>query len=116
MASDFGFIEYLCDQLQGAGTITYRKMFGEYALYCEGKVVGLVVGNSLFVKPAQATQALYGDGPRGAPITGAKARYAVQERVDDRHWLCALVRATEAALPLPGPKKARKRSSSQQKP
>ena len=37
MASDFGYIEYLCDQLQGAGTITYRKMFGEYALYCEGK-------------------------------------------------------------------------------
>jgi hypothetical protein len=36
MASDFGYIEYLCDQLQGAGTITYRKMFGEYALYCEG--------------------------------------------------------------------------------
>ena len=32
MASDFGYIEYLCDQLQGAGTITYRKMFGEYAL------------------------------------------------------------------------------------
>jgi len=56
MASDFGYIEYLCDQLQGAGTITYRKMFGEYALYCEGKVVGLVVGNSLFVKPAQATK------------------------------------------------------------
>ena len=92
MASDFGFIEYLCDQLQGAGTITYRKMFGEYALYCEGKVVGLVVGNSLFVKPAQATQALYGDGPRGA-----------------------LVRATEAALPLPGPKKARKRRLSKSK-
>jgi TfoX/Sxy family transcriptional regulator of competence genes len=111
MASDFGFIEYLCDQLQGAGTITYRKMFGEYALYCEGKVVG----NSLFVKPAQATEALYGDGPRGAPFAGAKAWYAVQERVDDRQWLCALVRATEAAMPLPGPKKARKPSLSKPK-
>ena len=71
MASDFGYIEYLCDQLQGAGTLTYRKMFGEYALYCEGKVVGLVVSNSLFVKPIEATQAMYGDGPRGAPFAGA---------------------------------------------
>lgn len=32
MASEFGYNEYLCDQLQDAGTITYRKMFGEYAL------------------------------------------------------------------------------------
>lgn len=116
MASDFGYIEYLCDQLQSAGTITYRKMFGEYALYCEGKVVGLVVANSLFVKPLAATEALYGDGPRGAPFQGAKAWYAVQERVDDRHWLCALVRATEVALPLPSPKKARKRSNIHFKP
>ena len=115
MASAFGYIEYLCDQLQGAGTISYRKMFGEYALYCEGKVVGLVVGNSLFVKPIEATQAMYGDGPRGAPFAGAKAWYAVQERVDDRQWLCALVRATEAALPLPAPKKARKPSLSKPK-
>ena len=91
-------------------------MFGEYALYCEGKVVGLVVANSLFVKPLAATEALYGDGPRGAPFQGAKAWYAVQERVDDRHWLCALVRATEVALPLPSPKKARKRSNIHFKP
>jgi len=115
MASDFGYIEYLCDQLQDAGTITYRKMFGEYALYCEGKVVGLVVDNSLFVKATEATEALYGEGPRGAPFPGAKDWYAVQERVDDHHWLCALVRATEAALPVPRLKKARKPSLSKPK-
>lgn len=109
MASDLGFIEYICDQLSAAGLITYRKMFGEYAVYCEGKVIGLVVGNRLFVKPLEATQAMYGDGPRGTPFPGAKAWYDVQDRLDDHVWLCDLIQATERALPLPGLKKSRGR-------
>ena len=38
MASDLGFVEFVVDQMENAGAITYRKMFGEYAVYCEGKV------------------------------------------------------------------------------
>ncbi len=30
MASRIEFVQYITDQLTGAGTITYRKMFGEY--------------------------------------------------------------------------------------
>jgi DNA transformation protein and related proteins len=110
MASDFGFVEYVCDQLSAAGLITHRKMFGEYAIYCEGKVVALVTDNRLFVKPTDATLALYGDGPRGTPFPGAKSWYEVQERLDDHVWLCALIRATEQALPAPRLKKPRVRA------
>jgi len=39
------------DQIQDAGDVSYRKMFGEYALYCNGNVVALVYNNQLFVKP-----------------------------------------------------------------
>lgn len=42
MASDLDFIGYACDQLGGAGRITFRKMLGEAAVYCEGKVVALI--------------------------------------------------------------------------
>lgn len=45
MASDLDFVEFVVDQMENAGVITYRKMFGEYALYCEGKVVALVCDN-----------------------------------------------------------------------
>ena len=110
MASDFGFVEYVCDQLGAAGLITHRKMFGEYAIYCEGKVVALVVGNQLYVKPTDATQALYGDGPRGMPFPGAKPWFLVQERIDDHVWLCELVKATEAALPEPKVRRPRQRA------
>ena len=40
MATELNFIEYVRDQMQGAGQITFRKMFGEYALYCDNQVFG----------------------------------------------------------------------------
>ena len=45
MASSQNFVEYVCDQLSVAGEITYKKMFGDYALYFDGKVIALVCGD-----------------------------------------------------------------------
>lgn len=38
MASDLDFVEYVVDQIENAGVVSYRKMFGEFAVYCNGKV------------------------------------------------------------------------------
>ena len=61
MASDQDFVEFVVDQIENAGVISYRKMFGEYALYCEGKVVALVCENQLFVKPTKAGRSFIGN-------------------------------------------------------
>jgi DNA transformation protein len=58
MATNAEFIQYVCDQLRGAGAISFRKMFGEYAVYCNGKVVALVCDNQFFLKPTAAGRAL----------------------------------------------------------
>lgn len=42
MASTKDFAEHVCDQMRGAGDISMRKMFGEYAVYCDGKMVALI--------------------------------------------------------------------------
>jgi TfoX/Sxy family transcriptional regulator of competence genes len=42
MASDLGFVEYVCDQMRDAGRVRFRKMFGEFAVYCDERVVALV--------------------------------------------------------------------------
>ena len=34
MASSMSYVEFVMEQLAGAGTITCRRMFGEYGLYC----------------------------------------------------------------------------------
>jgi len=45
MASAEDFVEYVVEQIRDAGTITYRKMFGEYAVYSGKKVVALICDN-----------------------------------------------------------------------
>ena len=36
-------IESVCEQIGGAGEITYKKMFGEYGIYCNGKIKPLLL-------------------------------------------------------------------------
>ncbi len=50
MASKQEFVDYVCEQIAQAGVITYRKMFGEYSIYCNGKVVGLICDNMFYIK------------------------------------------------------------------
>lgn len=105
MASDLDFIEYACDQLAGAGRITFRKMFGEAAVYCDGKVVALICDNQLYVKPTVAGRTLIAKPVEAPPYPGAKPHFLIDEGLDDREWLTALIRATHAELPVPKPKK-----------
>jgi DNA transformation protein and related proteins len=105
MASDLEFVEYACDQLGGAGRIAFRKMFGEYAVYCEGKVVALICDNRLFVKPTQGGRSVMGRVVEGLPYPGAKPWFLIEDRLDDREWLTELIRVTHAELPPPKPKK-----------
>jgi DNA transformation protein len=53
-------IEFLLDQLSGLPRVRARKMFGEYALYCDDKVVALVCDNQLFVKMTPGGKKLLG--------------------------------------------------------
>ena len=50
MASSPEFMQSVAARLEDAGTITYRKMFGEYCVYCDGKLFGCVCDDLLFVK------------------------------------------------------------------
>ena len=58
MASTAEFVQYTADQLSEAGKITYRKMFGEYGLYCDGVFFAVVCDNQFFLKPTEAAMAL----------------------------------------------------------
>lgn len=104
MASDPEFVEYVCDQITNAGTISFRKMFGDYAIYCNGKVIALVCDNQLFIKPTTGGRALIGSAVEAPPYPGAKPYFLIEDRLDDREWVSDLVRATEAEIPVPKPK------------
>ncbi|NTV67004.1 MAG: TfoX/Sxy family protein [Chlorobaculum sp.] len=101
MSSDLSFVEYACEQMSGAGAITFRKMFGEYALYCDGKVVALACDNRLFVKPTAAGREIAGHLAEAPPYPGAKPHLLVGQELDDREWLSSLIRVTARELPVP---------------
>jgi len=54
-------------------------MFGEYALYADGKVVALICDDRLYVKILPASSELESLCEKGAPYPGAKPHYIIEE-------------------------------------
>lgn len=111
MASSAEFVEYVCDQISGAGEVTYKKMFGEYGIYCKGKVIGVICDNQFFVKKTEAGAELYPEGEEAAPYTGAKPHFVI-DCLHDRDFMERFITATEQELPAPKPKARKKNKSS----
>ncbi len=105
MASDQTFVDFIVDQIENAGEISAKKMFGEYALYSGEKLFALICDNKLFIKPTQAGRAFIGDVVEAPPYPGAKPSFLIEEKFEDRGWLSELVRISVEELPLPKPKK-----------
>jgi TfoX/Sxy family transcriptional regulator of competence genes len=108
MATDRKTVDYIVDQMSKAGAVTARPMFGEYGVYCDGKMVAIIGDGQLFIKPTSAGHALAADAEEVPPYPGAKPYLLIDaEGWDDHDWLSDLVRATAAELPIPKPKPAR---------
>lgn len=109
MSTKQSTIDYFLDQLAALPSVDARKMFGEYALYWDGKVVALVCDDTFFLKITEpGKKALGRRYVEGFPYPGAKPYALVDESfIEDWQKLCALVRLTADALPTPKPKKRR---------
>lgn len=79
MSTSQDTIEYILNKLRNAPRFTARKMFGEYALYADGKTVGLVCDDLLYVKICPASAALETICEKDSPYPGAKPYYVVSE-------------------------------------
>ena len=110
MASNTDFVQYIADQCGGAGEIAVRKMFGDYGIYCDGKIFGLICDDRLYVKPTVAGRAMLHTVDLRPPYDGAKDYFYIAD-VDDRDYLSALVRETCRELPEPKPKRPRRTPS-----
>jgi TfoX/Sxy family transcriptional regulator of competence genes len=109
MATDKSFVEFIADQIENVGQITFKQMFGEYALYCDGKVVALVCDNQLFIKPTVGGRAFIGSVVEAPAYPGAKPSFLIDARIEDRQWISNLIRITHEELPDPKPKKKKKK-------
>jgi TfoX/Sxy family transcriptional regulator of competence genes len=110
MGSDPNFVQFVVDQLDVDCAVSFRKMFGEYGLYSDGKLFALICDDQLFVKPTAGGRAFIGDVVEAPPYPGAAPSLLIGDRIEDPAWLSELVRITTRELPAPKPKKGRKRT------
>ena len=109
MATQQRTIEFLLEQVTGAGAVTAKPMFGEYGVYVDGKMIGSVCDDQLFVKPTTPGRAHAEPVSDAPPYPGAKPQMLIAaDRWDDAEWLSELMRVTAAELPTPKPRKPKR--------
>lgn len=111
MATDQSFVDYICEQAGLGPHLSYRKMFGEYALYLDEKVVAFVCDNLLYLKPTEEGRAVLGTVSEHPPYPGAKLYFRLGDELDDRHLLQRALKVTADALPRPKPKAKAKKTA-----
>ncbi|MBK9274980.1 MAG: TfoX/Sxy family protein [Flavobacteriales bacterium] len=97
---------FVLEHLGHPERFTVRPMFGEFALYADGKPVAFICDDQLFVKIMPESAALEGRCERAPAYPGSKPYYLVPEEfiTGDRSLPGLLLRIGDA-LPLPKAKR-----------
>jgi TfoX/Sxy family transcriptional regulator of competence genes len=112
MATQQITIDLLLQQMSAAGVMHAKKMFGEYGIYCDDKIVALVCDDQLYVKPTQAGEKFISNIVEGCPYPGAKPYFLIaRDQWDDGEWLSHLIQLSAAELPLPKKKNSARKKT-----
>jgi len=102
MTSKRSTVNFIVEQMADAGAVSARKVFGEYGLFCDGRMVALICDDQLFVKPTEGGRAYIGDVTEVPPYEGAKPCFLISGDLwEDSDWLAKLIKISTAELPLP---------------
>jgi TfoX/Sxy family transcriptional regulator of competence genes len=105
MPTSAATIAHILDTLADLPGLRAAKMFGEYGLYLDGKVVGLICDDTLYIKPTPNAHPLLPGIQMGPPYPGAKPHMVCNEVLDEPNLVLSVLRAVAADLPEPKPKK-----------
>jgi len=103
MATTSDFIEYVCEQIRGIGSIRSKKMFGEYMVYVNEKPILLVCDNMVYVKELDCIADKMEGAEKGFPYSGAKEHYILD--IDDADFAKEIIGILEPITSVPKPKK-----------
>jgi TfoX/Sxy family transcriptional regulator of competence genes len=106
MSSSQNTVDFIVGQMMGAGEVSFKKMFGEYGIYCDSRMVASVCDDKLFVKSTTRGRTYIGNVVEASPYPGAKPAFLISaKKMGDAEWLSGLVKITAEELPLPVKKK-----------
>lgn len=101
--------EFILEQLGHPDRFSVRSMFGEFALYADGKPVAFICDDQLFVKIMDESAVLEDRCERAPAYPGSKDYYLVPEDViTGERKLPDLLLRIASVLPLP---KSRKKAA-----
>ncbi len=99
-------VKFILDKLGNPGKFSTRAMFGEYALYADGKVVGLICNDQLYVKILPESAELEGVCDKDEAYPGSKKFYVVEEgMLSTLRHLPEILLDIAKVLPVPKMKK-----------
>lgn len=109
MASDQNFVDFVLEQIKYVGEVIAKKMFGEYVLYADEKLFGMICDNKLYIKPTNSGRQFIEKVVEALPYEGAKPSFLIEDKIEDGDWLSELIRISLKELPAPKPKKLKKK-------
>ena len=98
MATDLSYIQFVIEQLRGEEAI-YKKMFGEYMVYIDGKPVFTVCDNTVFVKQVKELDEIMAEADKGFPYDGAKECYILD--IENAELVEEVVKVLKQVIPVP---------------
>ncbi len=108
MATSKEFHDYIVENLGRVGDVSTRKMMGEYCVYYQGKLIGDICDNCLFLKPTETVLRLMPDAQRAYPYEGSKTLMVVVETTEDTELMRDILNGMYEELKPPKKKKVRK--------
>ena len=101
------FNEYVRECFSEAGDIVIKPMMGGYLVYFNGKLVGDVCGDELFLKRTPTSDRLLADSELRYPYEESKTLMHVFDNFDDKALIQELLVGMYAELPASKKKKIR---------
>ncbi|WP_331477813.1 TfoX/Sxy family protein [Butyrivibrio fibrisolvens] len=105
MVSEYN--EYVREALSAAGDIVIKSMMGGYLVYLNGKLIGDICDNELFLKRTPTSDRMLAESELRYPYEGSKTLMHVFDSFDDKALILELLNGMYAELPDKKPKKAK---------
>ena len=100
--------EYVREVFSAAGDIIIKPMMGGYLVYLNGKLIGDICDNELFLKRTPTSDKLLADSELRYPYEGSKTLMHVFDRFEDTELVLELLDGMYTELPAPKKKKREK--------
>ena len=103
------FNEYVRECFSVTGDIVIKSMMGGYLVYLNGKLIGDICDNELFLKRTPTSDRLLADSELCYPYDGSRTLMRVFDRFEDTDLIFELLKGMYAELPEKKPKKAKRK-------